>query len=148
MTTTMRRRPDPTAPRSWRARRWWRRLERRAVAVYEAELLADVRQLGRDAMPVIGIDANPASTAGVMRMRLPVGSLTLASVTPAAGEALASLSSIPLALADAGRYGRHWWISLDDGHDLCVVTASHLRLTRAPQECCAPDGEHRFSFLG
>jgi hypothetical protein len=114
----------------WRSRRWWRRLERRAAAAHEKELLAALRQLAGAVPEIYHLEACSTSPAELVRLLLPGRSLTLAGVRPAARAALASASApgSRFRLVDSGRYGRYWWIAVSDGRHPIVVAGSHLLL--------------------
>jgi hypothetical protein len=132
---------DPVANLGIRARRSWRRVERRAVAEHEQWLAASLRQLAAARVSVFwaaegaGGQAT-ARAAGIVRLKLRGWQLLLAGVAagPRADLERASRQG-RLRLAGAGRYGRFWWIEVvSDGAaagEKVVLLGSHLRLTPA-----------------
>jgi len=128
--TAARRETERTGVVGWRARRWWHRLERHAVAAHQKDLLAAVRLLASAAPEIIDLDARSTSPAQVVRLLLPGRSLTLAGVTPAAraGLTAASAAGMRLRLVEGGRYGRYWWIGISSRQDQIVVAGSRLLL--------------------
>lgn len=130
MNPDARRETERTAPIGWRARRWWHRLERRALAAHEKDLLGALQLLASAAPEIIDLDASSTSPAEVVRLLLPGRSLTLAGVAPAAraGLTAASAAEMRLRLVEGGRYGRYWWIGISNRQDRIVVAGSRLLL--------------------
>lgn len=110
------------------SRRWWRRLERRAIAGYERDLLAELRRLACESSEIEALEIHPTPAADVLRLRVAGGLLsisgvldsTLATVSDAAG---------PLQIVDAGRYGRVWWVTVAGDGLETVIGGARLRLT-------------------
>ena len=129
---------DPTANLGIRARWSWRRAERRAVAEHERWLVAKLRQLTADRVPVFWVTESAANqvtamTAGIVRMRRPGWQLLIAGVAsgPRADLEHAARQG-RLRLDAAGRYGKFWWIEVaTDGAsqgENVVLLGSHLQL--------------------
>ena len=132
---------DPTANLGIRARWFWRRAERRAVAEHERWLAAKLRRLTAARVPVFWVmesAANQAAdlTAGIVRMRRPGWQLLLAGVAsgPRADLEHAARQG-RLRLDAAGRYGRFWWIEIATNSaardEKVVLLGSHLQLIPA-----------------
>lgn len=127
---------DPLANLGIRARRSWRRVERRAVADHEKSLAAKLRRLAAARVSVFWAAESAAgqTTAGIVRLRLRGWQLLLAGVAagPRADLERAARQG-RLRLDAAGRYGRFWWIEIvSDGAavgEKVVLLGSHLRLT-------------------
>jgi hypothetical protein len=129
---------DPAATLGRRARRSWRRVERRAVADHERWLAGQLRGLAAARTPVFcGAGAEPGATpAGIVDLRLRGWQLLLAGVAASPRADLDRAARLGrLRLAGAGRYGRFWWIEIvTDGAaagEKVVLLAARLRLTRA-----------------
>jgi hypothetical protein len=110
--------------------RQWRRLERRAVAGYERDLLAAVDQLCARHCVVTGIEAEPAAgrTAAI---ELDDRRLVLGPLAPA-GLALlvrARRDGGILRLTAVGRYGPYWWLRLSTAAQPVTVLSRTLRLS-------------------
>jgi hypothetical protein len=109
---------------------WWRRLERRAIAAYEQDLLAELRTIAGESADIKVFDATPATAGDVVRLQIAERLLTIAWVLPTAVNAAAEGSgSAPLRIVDAGRYGRMWWITISNGATQSLIGGSRLRLT-------------------
>jgi hypothetical protein len=132
---------DPVANLGIRARWFWRRAERRAVAEHERWLVAKLRGLTAAGAPVFWVTESAASqganmTGGIVRMRCPGWLLLLAGVAsgPRADLERAARQG-RLRLAAAGRYGKLWWIEIvADGAaraEKVVLLGSHLQLIPA-----------------
>jgi hypothetical protein len=132
---------DPTANLGMRARRFWRRAERKAVAEHERWLAAKLRRLTAARVPVFWVMESAANqvadmTAGIVRMRRPGWQLLLAGVAsgPRADLERAARRG-RLRLAAAGRYGKFWWIEIAAGSgardEKVVLLGSHLQLIPA-----------------
>ena len=108
----------------------WRRLERRAVAGYERDLLAAVDELCARHSVVTGIDVEPAA-GRTARIRLDGRRLVVGPLAPA-GLALlfrARRDGGLLRLNAVGRYGPHWWLRLSTGAEPITVLSRTLRLS-------------------
>jgi hypothetical protein len=132
---------DPVADPGIRARWFWRRAERRAVAEHERWLVAKLRGLTAAGAPVFWVTESAANQAadmtdGIVRMRRPGWQLLLAGVAsrPRADLERAARQG-RLRLAAAGRYGKFWWIEVvaDSAArgEKVVLLGSHLRLIPA-----------------
>jgi hypothetical protein len=129
---------DPTANLGIRARWSWRRAERRAVAEHERWLVAKLRRLTADRVPVFWVTESAANrvadmTTGIVRMRRPGWQLLMAGVAsgPRADLEHAARQG-RLRLDAAGRYGKFWWIEVASDSASCgekvVLLGSHLQL--------------------
>jgi hypothetical protein len=132
---------DPTANLGIRARWFWRRAERRAVADHERWLAAKLRRLTAARVPVFWVMESAANqvadmTAGIVRMRRPGWQLLLAGVAsgPRADLEHAARQG-RLRLDAAGRYGKLWWLEIVTDSaargEKVVLLGSHLRLIPA-----------------
>lgn len=93
--------------------RQWRRLERRAVAGYERDLLAAIDELCARHSVVAGIEVEPVA-GRTAKIGLGDRRLVLGPLAPA-GLALLSQARRDggtLRLNAAGRYGPYWWLRL------------------------------------
>jgi hypothetical protein len=132
MTSLRRTHRDPAPPVA--AARVWRRIERRAVAGHDRQLLAALRLAVAARVPVLAARAIPArpggpTVLGTAELTLPGRLLHLTGVTPLAQLDATQIAG-PARLAGAGRYGPYWWVQLasDDRPDV-VVLARRVRLT-------------------
>ena len=132
---------DPAANLGIRARRSWRRAERRALAEHERWLAAKLRRLTAARVPVFWVTESAADqvadmTAGIVRMRRPGWQLRLAGVAsgPRADLEHAARQG-RLRLAAAGRYGKLWWIEIATDSaargEKVVLLGTHLQLIPA-----------------
>jgi hypothetical protein len=104
------------------------RLERHAVAAFERDLLAELREF---AVVEAGCTAAVVRTAGLgsIELSLTGQSLVLAGVTARACAEVGSLGDAGMIrIVDAGRYDSRWWIALSDGMRQVVVLALRARL--------------------
>jgi hypothetical protein len=110
--------------------RQWRRLERRAVAAYERDLLAALDELCTLHQVVTGIEVDPVAGCtgkiGLDDRRLALG--------PLAPVGLALLSwarrdSGILRLDAVGRYGPYWWLRLSTSAQPVTLLSRTLRLS-------------------
>jgi hypothetical protein len=116
--------------RRQQSRGWWRRLERRAIAAYQRDLLAELRTLAGESGDIEALDASPGSGGEVLRLQISGRLLTIAWVLPTTATAVGDAAAAgPLRIVDAGRYGRMWWITVSSGATETVVGGSRLRLT-------------------
>jgi hypothetical protein len=110
--------------------RQWRRLERRAVAGYEQDLLAAIEELCARHAVVTGIEVEPAAgrTAkiGLDDRRLVLGPLAPVGI---AMLVRARRDGGILRLNGVGRYGPYWWLRLSTGADPITVLSRTLRLS-------------------
>jgi hypothetical protein len=112
------------------SRGWWRRLERRAIAAYEQDLLAELCTIAGESAEIELFDATAATAGDVVRLQISERLLTIAWVLPTAVNAVAEArGSAPLRIVDAGRYGRIWWITISNGATQTLIGGSRLRLT-------------------
>ena len=110
--------------------RQWRRLERRAVAGYERDLLAAVDELCARRSVVTGIDVEPAA-GRTAKIGLDDRRLVLGPLAPA-GLALLSRARRDggiLRLSAVGRYGPCWWLRLSTAAQPVTVLSRTLRLS-------------------
>jgi hypothetical protein len=110
--------------------RQWRRLERRAVAGYERDLLAAIDELCARHCAVTGIEAEPAA-GRTAKIELDDRRLALGPLTPV-GLALllrARRDGGILRLSAAGRYGPYWWLRLSTAAQPVTVLTRTLRLS-------------------
>jgi hypothetical protein len=108
----------------------WRRLERRAVAGYERDLLAAVSELCARHPVVTAIEVEP--TAGrTARIELDDRRLMLGPLAPAGVALLARArrDGGPLRLSAVGRYGPYWWLRLSAAIEPVTVLTRTLRLS-------------------
>jgi hypothetical protein len=110
--------------------RQWRRLERRAVAAHERDLLAALHELCARHPVVTGVEVDPA--AGPMaRIGLGDRRLTLGPLAPV-GLALLSRARRDggtLGLDAVGRYGPYWWLRLSTAAQPVTLLGYTLRLS-------------------
>ena len=100
---------DPSPQLGWRGRHSWRRTARRIVAEHFEELLS--RLNGLCGLPICGL---ATSAAGAVRLMVPGWAITVTDVAPGPQAALTAAVEQPHCyLADAGRYGRFWWVAVD-----------------------------------
>jgi hypothetical protein len=132
---------DPAANLGIRARWFWRRAERRAVAEHERWVAAKLQRLTAARVPVFWETESAASqvadtTAGIVRMRRPGWQLLMAGVAsgPRADLEHAARQG-RLRLDAAGRYGKFWWIEIATDNaargEKVVLLGSHLQLIPA-----------------
>ncbi len=113
------------------ARRRWRRLERRAIAAHQRELVSTLRRLGDEKTPVSRVEIVAGRTGTMLSLNLPHHRLALAGTAFGACAGLCpphGLGSPAVVLSDAGRYGRAWWLTLSVGGGAVTVLGSHVRL--------------------
>lgn len=131
---------DPLAKLGIRARRAWRRAERRAVADHEQWLAANLGRLAAARVSVFwaasAASQATARTTGIVRLRHRGWQLLLAGVASGPRAELERAGRQGrLRLDAAGRYGRFWWIEIvSDGAargEKVVLLGSDLRLTPA-----------------
>jgi hypothetical protein len=110
--------------------RQWRRLERRAVAGYEQDLLAAIEELCARHAVVTGIEVEPAAgrTAkiGLDDRRLVLGPLAPVGI---AMLVRARRDGGILRLNGVGRYGPYWWLRLSTPGQPITVLSRTLRLS-------------------
>jgi hypothetical protein len=108
----------------------WRRLERRAVAGYERDLLAAIHELCARHCVVTGIEVEPAvgraAKIGLNGWRLALGPLAPVGV---ALLLRARRDGGMLRLDAAGRYGPNWWLRLSTASQPITVLGGTLRLS-------------------
>lgn len=108
----------------------WRRLERRAVAGYERDLLAAIDELCARHCVVTGIEVEPA-VGRAARIGLDGRRLVLGPLAPV-GIALllrAQRDGGILRLDAVGRYGPYWWLRLSTKAQPITVLSRTLRLS-------------------
>jgi hypothetical protein len=110
--------------------RQWRRIERRAVAAYERDLLAAVDELCARHPVVTDIEVDPAA-GRTARIGLGTRRLMLGPLAPV-GLALLSRARRDggiLGLDAVGRYGPYWWLRLSTAAKPVTVLSRTLRLS-------------------
>jgi hypothetical protein len=110
--------------------RQWRRLERRAVAGYERDLLAAVDELCARHSVVTGIEVEPVA-GRTAKIGLDGRRLVLGPLAPV-GLALlfrARRDGGMLRLNAVGRYGPYWWLRLSTATQPVTVLSRTLRLS-------------------
>jgi hypothetical protein len=132
---------DPAANLGIRARWYWRRAERRAVAEHERWLAAKLRWLTAARVPVFWVTESAANqaadlTAGIVRMRRPGWQLLIAGVASGPRADLEHAARRGRLRVDAaGRYGKFWWIEIATDSaargEKVVLLGSHLQLIPA-----------------
>ena len=108
----------------------WRRLERRAVAGYERDLLAAVDELCARQGVVTGVEVEPAA-GRTAKIGLDGRRLVLGPLAPV-GLALllrARRDGGILRLNAVGRYGPYWWLRLSTPAQPITVLSRTLRLS-------------------
>jgi hypothetical protein len=116
--------------RNGHSRQWWRRLERKAIAAYERDLLVELQQLAEERAHCLVLAEGADNPAGVLRLLLQQQRLSMAEVLPSRRRALQAMQAGgPLQLTGGGRYGRLWWIALSNGLVHMVVAGSQVRLS-------------------
>jgi hypothetical protein len=121
---------NPVGQLGWRGRHSWTRTARRIVAEHVEELLPQLKEFC--GLPICGLATSAAGTVWVM---VPGWGITVTDVAEGAQAALSAAVEQPHCyLADAGRYGRFWWIAVDylPVADLrrTTILGSRLVLTR------------------
>jgi hypothetical protein len=122
---------DPLERLSRADRRRWRRLDRRARQVLEAQQLALIRRLavsGAEVESVGPIDGSEWPACGV---ELTVGSRRLTGRMPKTARVAlnAAVASGPVQLASAGRYGPYWTLTFAGRGAPLVVLMAHLSVS-------------------
>ena len=110
--------------------RQWRRLERRAVAGYERDLLAAIDELCARHSVVTGIELEPVA-GRTAKIGLDDRRLVLGPLAPV-GLALllrARRDGGTLRLNAVGRYGPYWWLRLSTAGRPITVLSRTLRLS-------------------
>jgi hypothetical protein len=110
--------------------RQWRRLERRAVAGYERDLLAAIDELCARHSVVTGIELEPVA-GRTAKIGLDDRRLVLGPLAPV-GLALllrARRDGGTLRLNAVGRYGPYWWLRLSTTGRPITVLSRTLRLS-------------------
>jgi hypothetical protein len=110
--------------------RQWRRLERRAVAGYERDLLAAIDELCARHCVVTGIEVEPAA-GRTAKIELAHRRLVLGPLAPVGLALLARARSDGgiLRLNAVGRYGPYWWLRLSTAAEPVTVLSRTLRLS-------------------
>jgi hypothetical protein len=107
----------------------WRRLERRAVAGYERDLLAALGELCARHTVVTGIEVDPVA-GRIAKIGLGDRRLVLGPLAPA-GLALLSRARRDgsLELDAVGRYGHCWWVRLSTAAQPVTLLSYTVRLS-------------------
>lgn len=110
-------------------RRVLTRLERRAVAAYEHDLLEQLRELALIEATVTSVSTR-SDGLGSIFFHLSGRTLVLAGVTPLALTFASALAdSTHVRLTETGRYGPSWWVTLYDGTIRTVLLGARAYLT-------------------
>ncbi len=109
------------------ARRAWRRAERQLVRDHEGAVASRLSTLQ---LPVTVTFMPETGRAAIVRLRLPGWQILISGVALRTRVALsAAARSDRLRLSGGGRYGRFWWLSIDDSSGgRVVLLGSHCRL--------------------
>jgi hypothetical protein len=110
--------------------RQWRRLERRAVAGYERDLLAAIDELCAGHSVVTAVEVAPVA-GRTAKIELDGRRLVLGPLAPV-GLALllrARRDGGSLRLNAVGRYGPYWWLRLSTATEPITVLSRTLRLS-------------------
>lgn len=126
----------------------WRRIERRALADHERDLLASLRALGAAGTPVLGLEVATGPAGTIVRLVLPQHRLTLAGVAGAAARDARQVVAArgpgqTLVLAGSGRYGPWWWLNATCGPQQFTLLGSHAQLVTdygRPDQAGGPAG--------
>jgi hypothetical protein len=114
--------------RNGQSRRWWRRLERKAIVAHERDLLDALQQFAEERSPCRVSAEGANNPAGVLRLLVSQQQLLMAGVLPAQRRELTVMQAGgPLLLTAGGRYGQLWWITLTNGHGHTVIAGSRVR---------------------
>jgi hypothetical protein len=108
----------------------WRRLERRAVAGHERDLLAAIGELCARHCVVTGIEVEPAAGRAA-KIGLDGRGLLLGPLAPVGAALLlrARRDGGVLRLNAVGRYGPYWWLRLSTATQPITVLSRTLRLS-------------------
>ena len=124
--------------------RQWRRLERRAVAGYERDLLTAIDELCAVHSVVTAVEVAPVG-GHTAKIELDGRRLVVGPLAPV-GLALlfrARRDGEILRLHAVGRYGPYWWLRLSTGAQPITVLSRTLRLSRMAEtlrSCPCPIG--------
>jgi hypothetical protein len=116
-------------PQSATQRRAMARIERQAIAAYERELLADLRELALVEAGCEVVSTNP-NGLGSIELQLAGRVLVLRGVAPSACRLAHGGSTVRIVAA--GRYDSRWWITFSDGQVSWSVLA--LRAYLSPNQ--------------
>ena len=110
--------------------RQWRRLERRAVAGYERDLLAAIDEICARHCVVTAIELEPAA-GRTAKIELGHRRLVLGPLAPVGLALLARARRDGgiLRLNAVGRYGPYWWLRLSTAAEPVTVLSRTLRLS-------------------
>ena len=110
--------------------RQWRRLERRAVAGYERDLLAAIDEICARHCVVTAIELEPAA-GRTAKIELGHRRLVLGPLAPVGLALLARARRDGgiLRLNAVGRYGHFWWLRLSTATEPITVLSRTLRLS-------------------
>jgi hypothetical protein len=117
---------DPFEPLSRADRRRWRRLDRHAQQVLEAQRLALIRQLALSGAEVESIGPVEGPQFPICAVEFTVGGRRLTGRMPKTARVAlnAALAFGPVQLASAGRYGPYWTLTFaGPGAPLVVLVA-------------------------
>lgn len=108
-------------------RRTFARLERRARAAHERELLARVRELAlvESRCRTIAVSSDGL---GWTQLSFTSGTLTMLGVADRQLHWLGALAG-EIRIADAGRYNGRWWITVSNGGEAVTVLALRAHLS-------------------
>jgi hypothetical protein len=131
----------------WCGRHSWRRAARSIVAEHVEELLTRLNGFG--GLPICGL---ATGAAGTVRVMVPGWAITVTDVAAGPQAALtAAVEQFHCSLADAGRYGRFWWVAVDYlpmiDRRRTVILGSRLVLTRIEDDCPQSEAPGESSLL-
>lgn len=121
--------PTISSPRLALQTRWeWRQSGRRIVAEHVTAVITQLKELQGS-----GVADVTTTPGGAVMVVLPEWTVSIAGVAACAQAALLKVAGHPCCLADAGRYGRLWWIAVSSRSPVdpgrAVILGSHLSLT-------------------
>ena len=108
-------------------RRTFARIERRAKAAHDRELLGRLRELALVESACRTI-ATGSDGLGWAQFAFPSGTLTLVGIADIARDWLASLAG-EVRIVDAGRYNGRWWVTVSNGSASAVVLGLRAHLS-------------------
>jgi hypothetical protein len=120
-------------------RRSWRRLERRARAAHEKELLHAIAALAEQNPRVESVDFS-CTPGNLNTVRI---TLSNRVILLAAGRSKSPHWDAPTDLVGAGRYRGCWWLTLESRSARVTLTGSHLLLVASDGKGHGTTDPHR-----